>query len=59
MLAGLSWSQVASDLTNSSSPVAQSVNATANYMTAALCKLTNNQPASACTSTVQGLQSSL
>jgi hypothetical protein len=59
VLAGLSWSQIATDLTNSSSPVAQSVNATANYMTAALCKLTNNQPASACTSTVQGLQSSL
>jgi hypothetical protein len=59
VLASLSWNQIASDLTNASSPVAQGVNATANYMTAALCALTNNQPATACTSTVQGLESKI
>jgi thiol-disulfide isomerase/thioredoxin len=58
-LAGLSWNQIASDLTNSSSPVAQAIGGTANYMTAALCKLTGNLPATACTSTVQGLEGSL
>jgi hypothetical protein len=28
----------------------------ANYMTAAICTLTKNLPASACTSTIQGLE---
>ena len=59
VLDGLSWTTIASDLTNSSSDVAQGVDGTANYMTAALCKLTNNLPASACTSTIQGLESSI
>jgi hypothetical protein len=59
VLDGLTWSQIASDLTNTSSPVAQGVNGTAHYMTAALCKLTNNQPATACTAKVQSLEPSL
>jgi hypothetical protein len=59
VLAGLSWSQIANDLTNSSSPVAQGINGTANYITAALCSLTNNAPATACTSTVKSLESSI
>lgn len=59
ILAGLSWSQIAADLTKPSSPVAQGIDGTANYITAAICKLTNDQPATACTSTVQGLQSQL
>jgi hypothetical protein len=59
VLANLSWSQIAADLTNSASPVAQGINGTANYMTAALCSLTNNLPATACTSTVKGLESSI
>lgn len=57
ILAGLSWSTIAADLTKTSSPVAQAIDGTANYITAALCKLTGNQPATACTSTVQGLSS--
>jgi Domain of unknown function (DUF929) len=59
VLAGLSWSQVAADLSNPSSAAAKGVDGTANYMTAAICKLTANQPASACTSTVQSLESQL
>ena len=35
------------------------MNGTANYITAAICKMTGNQPASACTATVQSLESSL
>jgi len=31
----------------------------ANYITAAICKLTNNQPASACTSAVKALEAKL
>jgi hypothetical protein len=56
VLAGLSWATIAADLSNPSSPVAKAVDGTANYITAALCKLTGNQPASACTATVQSLE---
>jgi hypothetical protein len=59
VLAGLSWSQIATDLSNPSSAVAKGVDGTANYMTAAICKLTGNQPASACTSAVQSLESQI
>ncbi len=54
------WATIASDLSNPSSAVAQAVDGTANYITAAICKgLTNNAPASACTSTVQSLESQI
>jgi hypothetical protein len=59
VLSGLSWSTIAADLHNPKSAVAQAVNGTANYFTAAICKMTGNQPASACTATVQSLESSL
>jgi thiol-disulfide isomerase/thioredoxin len=48
VLKGLTWSQIAADLHNPSSPVAQGVLGGANYITAAICKMTNNQPASVC-----------
>ena len=50
VLKGLTWSQIATAMQNPSSPVAQGVLGAANYMTAAICKTTNNQPASVCTS---------
>jgi thiol-disulfide isomerase/thioredoxin len=59
VLAGLSWATIAADLHNANSPVAQAVNGTANYITAAICKMTNNQPASACTAAVQALESKI
>jgi len=59
VLAGLSWATIANDLHNPNSAVAQAVDGTANYFTAAICKMTGNQPASACTSTVQSLESQL
>ncbi|HUZ23896.1 MAG TPA: DUF929 family protein [Streptosporangiaceae bacterium] len=49
LLAGLSWAQVAADLNNPSSPVAQGALGAANYITAAICKTTNNAPANVCT----------
>jgi thiol-disulfide isomerase/thioredoxin len=49
VLHGLTWSQIASDLHNPSSPVAQGVNGSANIFTAAICKLTGNAPANVCT----------
>jgi len=60
VLAGLSWSKIASDVKNNpNSDVAKAVVGTANYITAAICKMTGNQPSSACTSTIQSLESSL
>jgi Domain of unknown function (DUF929) len=55
----LSWATIATDLSNPNSAVAKAVDGTANYITAAICKMTNNLPASACTTTVQSLQSQI
>jgi hypothetical protein len=59
ILSGLTWAQIADDLHNPASPVARSVLGTANFATAAICSLTGNQPASACTSTVRALQAKI
>jgi hypothetical protein len=59
LLSGLTWAQIASDLHNPASAVAKSVLGAANYATAAICALTRNQPASACTAVVRGLQSKI
>ena len=56
---GLNWNQIAADLHNPNTAVAKAVDGEANYITAAICKMTNNQPASACTSTVQSIESSI
>ena len=59
VLAGLSWATIANDLSNPNGAVAKAVDGAANYITAAICKMTGNQPASACTSAVQSLESGL
>ncbi len=59
VLAGLTWNQIATDLHNPGSQVAAAVLGTANYMTAAICGLTNDQPASACTSVVKSLRGNI
>ena len=56
VLSGLTWSQIATDLHNPASPVAAAVLGAANYLTAAICGLTNDQPASACTPVVKSLR---
>ena len=45
---GKNWQQIASALSDSSSPIAQGVIGTANYLTAAICMTTNQKPASVC-----------
>ena len=50
VLQGKSWSQIAAALKDPTSPVAQSVNGAANYITGAICQMTNNQPANVCNS---------
>jgi Domain of unknown function (DUF929) len=56
LLQGLSWSQIGADLHDPATAVAKSVFGTANYMNAALCELTDDKPATACTSAVKALQ---
>ena len=59
LLQGKTWAQIASALKDPSSPIAKAIGGAANYMTAAICKLTGNQPATACTSVVQSLQAKI
>jgi len=53
------WDKIASDLTNPSSANAKAIDGAANFMTAAICKLTGNQPATACTPVVKQLEAKL
>ena len=59
VLKNLTWDQIATALHNPGSPVARAALGAANYMTAAICVLTGNQPASACTPVVKSLQGKL
>jgi hypothetical protein len=47
---GLNWATIAKDLQSASNPVAQSILGAANHITAAICKVTNDQPSNVCTS---------
>jgi hypothetical protein len=49
-LAHQSWSQIAGSLATATSPVAQRIDGLANLFAAAICKTTNNLPATVCTS---------
>jgi Domain of unknown function (DUF929) len=49
-LAGLTWAQVAAAMHNPASPVGKDIDGAASIMTAAICRLTKNQPAGVCTS---------
>jgi uncharacterized protein DUF929 len=49
VLQGLTWAQIAGALKNPNSTVAKNVNGAANYITASICAMTNNSPASVCT----------
>jgi hypothetical protein len=59
VLAGLTWSQIAADLHTPSSQVAKGALGAANYMTAAICRLTGEAPATACTPSVRALQAKI
>jgi thiol-disulfide isomerase/thioredoxin len=56
MLTGKTWAQVASAMNDPTSAIGKAEVGNANYLTAAICKLTNNQPATACTPAIQKLQ---
>lgn len=56
----IQWQDIASTLTNTKSPIAQGILGTANYMTAAICSVTNQQPSTVCgSSVIQQIQQSL
>jgi hypothetical protein len=59
MLTGKTWAQVAAAMNDPSSSVGKALVGNANYITAGICKLTNNLPASACTPTIQQLETQL
>ena len=60
VLQGKSWSQIAAALHDPTSPIAKSVLGAANYITGAICQMTNNQPADVCNSAaVTAVQSGL
>ena len=60
VLQGKTWSQIAAALKDPTSPISQSVVGGANYITGAICKMTNNQPSDVCSSAaVQAVQSGL
>lgn len=50
VLGGYTWDQIANALDNPGSPITKGIVGNANYITAAICKLTNNQPGSSCSS---------
>ena len=60
VLQGKTWAQIAAALHDRSSPIAQGALGAANYMTAAICKMTGNQPARACAApAIRSLQAKL
>ncbi|HEY2278456.1 MAG TPA: DUF929 family protein [Streptosporangiaceae bacterium] len=59
VLTGKTWATIASSLHDPSTAVAKAVNGTANFITAAICKMTSNQPSNVCTSSVTALQSKM
>lgn len=59
VLQGKSYQQIANSLSSPSSAIAKGMLGAANNITATICKLTNNQPTTACTPTIMGLESSL
>jgi thiol-disulfide isomerase/thioredoxin len=48
VLQGLNWQEIANELSNQNSAVAKGILGTANYLTAAICQATNQQPAQVC-----------
>ncbi len=50
VLAGLTWTGIASGLDNPTDPITQAIVATANYLSAGICQATKGQPGSVCTS---------
>ncbi|MDE1857837.1 MAG: DUF929 family protein [Thaumarchaeota archaeon] len=48
-IVGMNWTQIASQLNNPNSGVAQRIDGGANFLISAICKATNNTPSAVCT----------
>ena len=59
LLQGKTWAQIGAAMQDPSSAIGKAIIGNANYMTAAICKVTNNQPATACTPAIQKLEANL
>ncbi|MHB8588819.1 MAG: DUF929 family protein [Candidatus Dormibacteraceae bacterium] len=60
VLGGMSWQAVAASLAQSSSPQAKAILGSANLITAAVCRLTADQPAAVCSSSsIQAIEKTL
>ena len=59
VLQGKTWASIASSLKDPSNDVSKAVNGTANFITAAICKTTSNQPSNVCTPGITALQSKM
>jgi thiol-disulfide isomerase/thioredoxin len=59
VLSGKSYAQIAAAMKDPSTDIAKGALGTANQMTAAICKLTGDQPATACTASIKALEAGL
>ena len=59
VLSGKSYAQIAAAMKDPSTDIAKGALGTANQMTAAICKLTGNQPATACTAPIKAIEAGL
>ena len=59
VLQNKSASEIATALLKPKDPISQGIYGSANLITAAICSMTNNQPASACTPAIQAIESSI
>ncbi len=53
------WAQVAVALRDPASPIGRYLDGSADFLTAAICKFTGNQPADACTTQIRALEKDL
>jgi len=58
-LRGKTWAQITAAVHDPSSALGKKIGASANYLTAAICKLTGDKPATACTPAITALQAQL
>ena len=52
MLSGLDWQQIGFQLSDANSPIARGIVGNANYLTAALCRMTGDKPSATCSDPV-------
>ena len=59
VLQGKTYNQIADALTNPNDPITKGMIGAANALTAAICGITNNQPATACTPQIKAIETQI